>query len=159
MAAGRPWQVFLSQTVFSQLRAPKLAETVGLQHRLLAWICRCVAAAPFHVLCSTAHEDCGLLLAPGWAMMRQSLVLQETLLTLSHSKLLLACSKALKTAVNEKRAGKEGAHMARMYLAFGVLPLPGPVPSSTRADTHLLLAGVDSHNAAGIYLCMSSYTC
>lgn len=40
VAAGRPWQVFLSQTVFSQLRAPKLAETVGLQHRLLAWICR-----------------------------------------------------------------------------------------------------------------------
>ncbi|KAI7841597.1 hypothetical protein COHA_004767 [Chlorella ohadii] len=29
VAAGRPWQVFLSQTVFSQLRAPKLGETVG----------------------------------------------------------------------------------------------------------------------------------
>ncbi|PRW58605.1 alkaline phosphatase isoform A [Chlorella sorokiniana] len=72
VAAGRPWQVFLSQTVFSPLRAPKLGETVGLQHRLLAWICR----------------------------------------------------KALKTAVSEKRAGAEGAHMARMYLAFGRYNLP-----------------------------------
>lgn len=43
----------------------------------------------------------------------------STHLTQSQSELLLACSKALKTAVNEKRAGKEGAHMARMYLAFG----------------------------------------
>lgn len=42
VAAGRPWQVLLSQTVFSTILAPKLQETVHLQPRPLAWVCRCV---------------------------------------------------------------------------------------------------------------------
>jgi hypothetical protein len=68
VAAGRPWQVLVSQTVLSPIKAPKLQATVRLQPPPLAWICR----------------------------------------------------KALKTATSNRRAGKEGAEMARMYLGeFG----------------------------------------
>lgn len=40
VGAGVPWQIFCSQTVISQIRAPKLLETVHLQPRLLASICK-----------------------------------------------------------------------------------------------------------------------
>jgi hypothetical protein len=43
VGAGRPWQFLMSQTVLSQIKAPKLAATVRLQPRLLAWVCRCGA--------------------------------------------------------------------------------------------------------------------
>lgn len=35
------WQVLVSGTVMSELRAPKLLETVSLQPRLLRWVARC----------------------------------------------------------------------------------------------------------------------
>lgn len=70
--AGVPWQVLCSQTVFSQIRAPKLLETVHLQPRLLASICK----------------------------------------------------KALGLATSVKRAGKEGAEQARMYLGMGKFGVP-----------------------------------
>ncbi|KAL4426377.1 hypothetical protein ABPG77_004671 [Micractinium sp. CCAP 211/92] len=72
VGAGVPWQIFCSQTVFSQIRAPKLLETVHLQPRLLASICK----------------------------------------------------KALGVATNVKRAGKEGAEQARMYLGMGKYGVP-----------------------------------
>ena len=40
VGAARPWQFLVSQTVLSQIKAPKLMATVRLQPRLLAWICR-----------------------------------------------------------------------------------------------------------------------
>jgi hypothetical protein len=40
VAAGQPWQVLVSGTVMSSLRAPKLLETVSLQPRLLRWVAR-----------------------------------------------------------------------------------------------------------------------
>lgn len=58
VAEGRPWQVLVSQTVFSQLRAPKLCETVGLQPRLLAWICRCVWAGVAQARWPAATSHC-----------------------------------------------------------------------------------------------------
>lgn len=40
VAAGQPWQIFVSQTVLSPLFAPKIVETLPLQPRLLRWLCR-----------------------------------------------------------------------------------------------------------------------
>lgn len=40
VAAGQPWQIFVSQTVLSPLFAPRLVETLPLQPRLLRWLCR-----------------------------------------------------------------------------------------------------------------------
>ena len=40
VAAGTAWQAFCSQTVFSEIKAPKLLETVALQKGLLRWMCR-----------------------------------------------------------------------------------------------------------------------
>lgn len=40
VAGGRPWQLFVSQTVLSQIKAPRLLETLPLQPRILRWICR-----------------------------------------------------------------------------------------------------------------------
>lgn len=72
VAAGKPWQVLVSQTVFSPIKAPKLLETIRLQPRLLTWLCR----------------------------------------------------KALGAATNAKKAGQEGAELARMYLGMGKYGLP-----------------------------------
>lgn len=40
VAAGRPWQVMITQVVMGQLKAPRLAETAHLQPKLLAWLCK-----------------------------------------------------------------------------------------------------------------------
>ncbi|KAL4430904.1 hypothetical protein ABPG75_006160 [Micractinium tetrahymenae] len=72
VGAGVPWQILCSQTVFSQIRAPKLLETVNLQPSLLAWVCK----------------------------------------------------KALNVATSVKKAGKEGAEQARMYLGMGKFDVP-----------------------------------
>lgn len=40
VAAGQPWQFFLSQTVFGRLKAPRLLETLPLQPRILRAVSR-----------------------------------------------------------------------------------------------------------------------
>lgn len=40
VAAGRPWQVMITQVVMGRLNAPRLAETAHLQPKLLAWLCK-----------------------------------------------------------------------------------------------------------------------
>ena len=44
-------QVLVSGTIMSQIRAPKLQETVGLQPRALRWVARWVAARCRRTLC------------------------------------------------------------------------------------------------------------
>ena len=101
--------------MLSQIKAPKLAATVRLQPRLLAWVCRWgrPAAGPL-------RSGCGSTDAPAAAILRGDPASQSQITPhAAHCNMqspALTCRKALKTATKESRSGKEGAGLARMYL-------------------------------------------
>uniref|UniRef100_A0A1D2A9Z6 Phospholipase D n=2 Tax=Auxenochlorella protothecoides TaxID=3075 RepID=A0A1D2A9Z6_AUXPR len=72
IAEDRPWQILLSQTIMSQIKAPLLQETLHLQPKLLRKL----------------------------------------------------SGGALNLAMDEKKAGKEGAEQARMYVGLGKYGVP-----------------------------------
>jgi hypothetical protein len=40
VTARRPWQLIVSQTILSTIKAPKLVETVNLQPPVLRWLAK-----------------------------------------------------------------------------------------------------------------------
>eukprot|EP00887_Chlorella_sp_A99_P005400 scaffold1.g5400.t1 len=104
---GRPWQILVSQTVLSQISAPKLQQVLDLQPRLLRRVTRA----------------------------------------------------ALNTATSEKRAGKEGAELARMYLALGTfgLPMNPDAWDGYEAERERLLAALNQQGANPIILAGDSH--